>query len=54
MPDMNYQATEEDVANVLSSNWSAVANSKGKSFESMANEVFADLDFDQIARQAPS
>ena len=43
-----YEATEEDVANVLSSNAMAVANTNGKSFESMAAEFFPLLDFARI------
>lgn len=47
-----YQVTEEDVHNVLSSNALAVANTNGKSFESIACEVFPDLDFDLIEQAA--
>ncbi len=47
-----YEATEEDVANVLSSNAMAVANTNGKSFESMAAEIFPDLDFALIEEAA--
>ena len=54
MPNNAYQATEEDVENVLRSNSLAVANTKGKSFESIANEVFGDLDFDLIEQAALS
>ena len=48
----SYTATEEDVENVLRSNALFVANTKGKTFESIANEVFADLDFDLIDQAA--
>lgn len=47
-----YECTEEDVENVLRSNSLAVANTNGKSFESIANEVFASLDFDLIEQAA--
>lgn len=47
-----YQATEDDVENVLCSNSLAVANTNGKSFESIANEVFGSLDFDLIEQAA--
>lgn len=47
-----YQVTEEDVENVLRSNSLAVANTNGKSFESIANEVFGNLDFDLIEHAA--
>ena len=52
MENYAYQATEEDVENVLCSNSLAVANTNGKSFESIANEVFGDLDFDLIEQAA--
>lgn len=52
MPNNAYQATEEDVENVLRSNSLAVANTMGKSFESIANEVFGNLDFDIIQQAA--
>lgn len=52
MKNAAYQATEDDVENVLRSNGLAVANTKGKSFESIANEVFGDLDFDLIEQAA--
>jgi hypothetical protein len=47
-----YEATEEDVENVLRSNSLAVANTNGKSFESMANELHGKLDFDLIEQAA--
>lgn len=47
-----YEVTEEDVENVLRSNSLAVANTNGKSFESMANEVFPQLDFQLIEEAA--
>lgn len=52
MTNLAYQATEEDVENVLRSNSLAVANTNGKSFESIANEVFGNLDFDLIEQAA--
>ena len=52
MLNFAYQATEEDVENVLHSNSLAVANTTGKSFESIANEVFGNLDFDLIEQAA--
>ncbi len=52
MPNNAYQATEEDVENVLRSNSLAVANTNGKSFESIANEIFGNLDFDLIEQAA--
>ena len=45
-----YQATEEDVANVLNSN--ALANPGGKSIEQLAAEVFPGLDFGLIEEAA--
>ena len=47
-----YEVTEEDVENVLRSNSLAVANTNGKSFESIANEVFPQLDFQLIEEAA--
>jgi len=47
-----YEATVEDVENVLRSNSLAVANTNGKSFETMANELHGDLDFDLIEQAA--
>lgn len=52
MKNFAYQVTEEDVENVLRNNSLAVANSLGKSFESMANEVFGSLDFGLIEKAA--
>jgi hypothetical protein len=52
MSSFAYQATEEDVQNVLSSNVLDVANTMGKSFESIASEVFGDLDFELIEQAA--
>lgn len=49
-----YEATEEDVENVLRSNSLAVANIDGKSFEPMANEIHDKLDFDLIEQAALS
>ncbi|MBV7542186.1 hypothetical protein [Acidovorax sp. sic0104] len=47
-----YEPTVEDVENVLRSNSLAVANAKGKSFDSMANEIHGDLDFDLVEQAA--
>jgi|LNFM01.1.fsa_nt_gb hypothetical protein len=47
-----YEATEEVVENVLRSNSLTVANTDGKSFESMANEIHGKLDFDLIEQAA--
>lgn len=47
-----FEATQEDVENVLRSNSLAVANTDGKSFESMANEIHGKLDFDLIEQAA--
>ncbi|MBU4337850.1 MAG: hypothetical protein KJ548_14910, partial [Actinobacteria bacterium] len=52
MNNFAYQATEEDVENVLRKHSLSVANSLGKSFESMANEVFGSLDLDLIEKAA--
>lgn len=52
MPSHAYEVTEEDVENVLRSNSLAVANTNGKSFESIANEVFPQLDFQLIEEAA--
>lgn len=47
-----FEVTEDDVANVLSSNALAVANTQGKSFAEMAAELFSDLDFELIEQAA--
>ena len=47
-----YEVTPEDVENVLRSNSLAVANTNGKSFESMAEELHGDLDFGLIEQAA--
>jgi hypothetical protein len=52
MSNMAYQVTEEDVENVLRFHSLSVANTNGKSFESIANEVFSDLDADRIETAA--
>lgn len=52
MENYAYQVMEEDVENVLRSNSLAVANTNGISFESIANEVFGNLDFDLIEQAA--
>ena len=52
MPNNAFEVTEMDVENVLRSNSLAVANTNGKSFESIANEVFGNLDFDLIEQAA--
>lgn len=52
LSNLAYQATEEDVENVLRSNSLHVANTNGKSFNSIAQEVFVSLDFDLIEQAA--
>ena len=52
MPNNAYQATQDDVEIVLCRNALAVANTNGKSIESIANEVFGDLDFGLIEQAA--
>lgn len=52
MANSAYQVTEDDVENVLRSNALSVANTMGKSFESIANEIFGNLDFDLIEQAA--
>ena len=52
MSNYAYEPTEEDVANVLSSNALVVANTDGQSFASMASELFADLDLDLVEQAA--
>lgn len=47
-----YEVTEDDVENVLRSNSLGVANTNGKSFESIANEIFPQLDFQLIEEAA--
>lgn len=47
-----YQPTSEDVENVLRANSLAVANSNGKSFEAMAEELFDNLNFFLIEKSA--
>ena len=47
-----YEATVEDVENVLRSNSLAVGSTNGKSFEAMANELHGNLDFDLIEQAA--
>lgn len=47
-----FEITVEDVESVLRSNSLAVANTNGKSFESIANEVFGNLDFVLIEKAA--
>ena len=47
-----YQATEEDVENVLREHCLQVANTSGKSFESISNEVFGNLDSNLIEKAA--
>lgn len=47
-----YQATEEDVANVLSSNELAIPNGDGRSFDALAQEVMGNLDFEEIENAA--
>lgn len=52
MSGLAYEVSEDDVENVLRSNSLAVANTNGKSFESIANEVFPQLDFQLIEEAA--
>lgn len=52
MSNLAYQATENDVESVLRSNALHVANTNGKSFEVIAQEVFGCLDFDLIEQAA--
>lgn len=52
MPCIAYEATEEDIENVLRSNILSVANSGGKLFAAMAAELLADLDHDLIEQAA--
>lgn len=47
-----YEATVEDVENVLRSNSLAVANTHGMSFESLAEKLHGDLDFGLIEQAA--
>lgn len=44
--------SEEDVENVLSTNWARVGNTGGKSFELMASDLFDGLDEGAIERAA--
>lgn len=52
MPHYAYLATEDDVEDVLRAHSLAIANTNGKSFESIANEVFATLDLGLIEKAA--
>lgn len=52
MKNNAYQPTEDDVADVLSSNALVAKTTNGKSFESIAKEVFGKLDFDLIEESA--
>lgn len=52
MSNHAYQVTEEDVENVLRSNWLYVANAIGKAPGSISSEVFGNLDFDLIEQAA--
>jgi hypothetical protein len=52
MSNSAFQITEVDVETVLRRNSLAVADSKGKSFESMAAEIYGDLDHDAIEAAA--
>ena len=47
-----YQATVDDVVNVLHSNPAPSDKTKGKSLAAIAEEVFGDLDFDLIEQAA--
>jgi len=48
MRNFAFQVNEDDVANVLASNWSRVGNSEGRSFTGMAEQIFGGLDFQAI------
>ena len=52
MANLAFETTLEDVENVLHSNSLCVANTDGKSFETIAAEVFESLDFDAIEQAA--
>lgn len=52
MTNSAYQATEEDVANVIASNMLVSPRPQGLSLEQQAADVFADLDFDLIEQAA--
>ena len=52
MGNTAYQPTEEDVENVLRNHALHVANTNGKSFESIAAEVFHDLDHGKVEAAA--
>lgn len=52
MGNLAFQISEEDVENVLRSNWEAVSNTNGKSFEDMSIELLARLDLDLVEQAA--
>lgn len=43
-----YEITEEDVENVLRSNWASGGNTNGKTLSSIASEIFPQLDYEKI------
>ena len=49
---MAYQVTEEDVETVLQEHWAQVANTNGRSFETMAAELIGTLDHQLIVKAA--
>lgn len=48
MRNIAFEVSQDDVANVLASNWSRVGNADGRSFTDMAEQLFAGLDFQAI------
>ena len=52
MSNQAYQATEEDVKNVLHSNKTVVAVANADALNKLAKSAFADLDFDLIEQAA--
>lgn len=50
MTNMAFAITNEDIENVLRNNWAKVANTDGKTFEAMAEDVFADFGDEDLAR----
>lgn len=52
MPTTAYQATDEDLANVLVSHWKQVQDRDGKTAETLAAELYPLLDFEEIEKAA--
>lgn len=52
LTNTGYQATEEDVANVLASHWDHVQGRDGKDADTLAAELFPLLDFEEIEKVA--